>query len=55
MASTATSLSHLRTAVVQLEEDFVKANQEWVKELEIMVATKVQPFPIASRQRACFA
>lgn len=26
---------------VQLEEDFVKANQEWVKELEIMVATKV--------------
>ena len=28
-------------ASVQLEEDFVKANPEWVKELEIMVATKV--------------
>lgn len=26
----------------QLEEDFVKANPEWVKELEIMVATKVK-------------
>ena len=28
----------------QLEEDFVKANQEWVKELEIMVATKARAF-----------
>ena len=27
---------------MQLEEDFVKANPEWVKELEIMVATKVK-------------
>ena len=26
---------------LQLEEDFVKANPEWVKELEIMVTTKV--------------
>lgn len=25
----------------QLEEDFVRANPEWVKELEIMVSTKV--------------
>ena len=27
--------------LLQLEEDFVRANPEWVKELEIMVATKV--------------
>jgi hypothetical protein len=26
----------------QLEEDFVKANPEWVKELQIMVTTKVK-------------
>jgi hypothetical protein len=25
----------------QLEEEFVRANPEWVKELEIMVTTKV--------------
>ncbi len=29
-------------ACLQLEEDFVKANPEWVKELEIMVTTKVK-------------
>jgi len=39
--NTVSSLNHLRAATMQLEEDFVKANQEWVKELEIMVATKV--------------
>ena len=38
------SLSHLNAAAAQLEEDFVKANQDWVKELEIMVATKVHAF-----------
>ena len=27
---------------VQLEEDFVKANPEWVRELEIMVQSKVK-------------
>jgi meiotic recombination protein SPO11 len=27
---------------VQLEEDFVKANPEWVAELEIMVQSKVK-------------
>lgn len=26
----------------QLEEDFVKANPDWVKELQIMVTTKVK-------------
>ena len=26
----------------QLEEDFVKANPEWVNELQIMVTTKVK-------------
>jgi len=29
-------------APVQMEEDFIKANPEWVKELEIMVQTKVK-------------
>jgi len=29
-------------AWLQLEEDFVKANPEWVKELEIMVTTRVK-------------
>ena len=28
--------------VLQLEEDFVKANPEWIKELEIMVQSKVK-------------
>lgn len=28
--------------LLQLEEDFVKSNPEWVKELEIMVTTKVK-------------
>lgn len=27
---------------VQLEEDFIKANPEWVKELQIMVSSKVK-------------
>lgn len=27
---------------MQLEEDFVRANPDWVKELEIMVTTKVR-------------
>lgn len=27
---------------LQLEEDFVKSNPEWIKELEIMVTTKVK-------------
>lgn len=35
---TSTTLSCL----VQMEEDFIKANPEWVKELEIMVQTKVK-------------
>jgi meiotic recombination protein SPO11 len=26
----------------QLEEDFIQANAEWVKELEIMIASKVK-------------
>lgn len=26
----------------QLEEDFIKANVEWVKELEIMISSKVK-------------
>jgi hypothetical protein len=29
-------------SLLQLEEDFVKANPEWVKELQIMVSTKVK-------------
>ena len=29
-------------ACLQLEEDFVQANPEWVKELEIMVQSKVK-------------
>ena len=32
--------------LLQLEEDFVRANPEWVKELEIMVATKVCVFRV---------
>ena len=28
--------------LLQMEEDFIKANPEWVTELEIMVATKVK-------------
>jgi hypothetical protein len=28
--------------LLQLEEDFVKANPDWVKELQIMVTTKVK-------------
>ena len=31
----------LDSRVVQMEEDFIKANPEWVKELQIMVTTKV--------------
>ena len=31
----------LHCACLQLEEEFVRANPEWVKELEIMVTTKV--------------
>lgn len=27
---------------LQIEEDFIKANPEWVKELEIMTQTKVK-------------
>ncbi len=27
---------------LQMEEDFVKANPEWIKELEIMVQSKVK-------------
>ncbi len=27
---------------LQLEEDFIQANAEWVKELEIMIASKVK-------------
>ena len=36
----------------QLEEDFVKANPEWVKELEIMVATKVKGLHLGVMQSA---
>ncbi len=32
----------IHCCILQLEEDFVKANPEWVKELEIMVASKVK-------------
>ena len=28
--------------LLQMEEDFVKANPEWIKELEIMVQSKVK-------------
>ncbi len=27
---------------MQLEEDFIRANPEWVKELEIMISSKVK-------------
>lgn len=37
-----THITDLIVVVLQLEEDFVKANPEWVKELEIMVSTKVR-------------
>ena len=29
-------------ACVQMEEDFIQANPQWVKELEIMTRTKVK-------------
>jgi meiotic recombination protein SPO11 len=29
-------------AMVQMEEDFIKVNPDWVRELEIMVTTKVK-------------
>ena len=30
------------SSLLQMEEDFIKANPEWVKELDIMVQTKVK-------------
>lgn len=38
----ATECRGLVVFVLQLEEDFVKANPDWVTELEIMVQTKVK-------------
>lgn len=34
--------SILSVRMLQMEEDFIKANPEWVKELEIMTQTKVK-------------
>ena len=31
-----------KCGLMQMEEDFVKANKEWVTELEIMVQSKVK-------------
>lgn len=33
---------HAKLIGVQMEEDFIMANPEWVKELEIMTRTKVK-------------
>ena len=35
-------LTFIEWLLSQLEEDFVKANPDWVKELQIMVTTKVK-------------
>lgn len=43
----------MHAMVPQLEEDFVKANPEWVKELQIMVNTKVKA-EIQARLRAAW-
>jgi DNA topoisomerase VI subunit A len=36
------SLRRLACHPVQMEEDFIKVNPDWVRELEIMVTTKVK-------------
>jgi hypothetical protein len=45
-------LTFTRCLLPQLEEDFVKANPDWVKELQIMVTTKVKA-EIQARRHCC--